>query len=179
MKLSISSSVQSLIDSVVSDVEDGVAITRDLTPLYELVEEDAGGECMSIWDNQIAVKMNELAAYYFTDDIAFDFLDLETPSDLTDELRLEYATEQVHYRLEEDDFFALTVHILPLVATSGSSAFLGFTMQSQGQGGPVFEWVGAFREIEAFHAELERRGNWLVKDDFDDRLNGLLAKWQR
>ena len=178
MKLSISSSVQSLIDSVVSDIEDGVAVTRDLTPIYDLVEEDTENECMSIWDGQIAAKMNDLAAYYFSDDIALDFIDLETPSELTDDLRLEYAIERAQ-EFSDQDMFAISVHILPLVASSGSRAFLGFTMQTEGQGDPAFEWTGVFRNIEAFHAELERRGYWLVKDDFEERLKGLLAKWQR
>ena len=178
MKPIISASVQSLIDSVVSSVKNGTAVTGDLTPIYELVEWDAGGESVSTWDNQIAVKIDDLAKYYFSDDLAFEFFDLDGPTDLTDELRLEYAIERAQEIIDQD-MFTICVDVLPLVATNGAKAFLGFTMQSEGQGGPAFEWFGPFQHLDDYHAELERHGNWLVKDDFEERLKGLLAKWQR
>lgn len=171
-------SLQRAIDEIVTKKSLSGTSKKNQQQLQDWLETDAYDSVMEIWNDQIAVKIDELASEFFNDETILDVVDVEDSDEITDALRLSFAIERFNEAIEEDSF-ALSVHAYPVTSTDGQEAFLGFTLETQGQGGPNFEWLGAFTSAEDLHDELDRKNYWLTNEKIEARLNFLLTKWQR
>lgn len=143
-----------IVDRVITHVLKGNPLPKNLNKLVEWFETDGWDDLCSAWAEEFtALKLFEMAWLSFSDKELL--ANQDEPTTITDEVRITYARGLVRRALEESDGYDCpSVHAIQLSNKQGQFATLGWIMEIHGQGGPVADFQGVFRDKAHFHQSL-------------------------
>ena len=174
---------QPLIDTLVYQaLKGGSNVSQlDLLAFQEWLEGDGYEWFLSGWEDElVAINLNELARFKFSDTALEDYFDVKDPIEIDSYLRVRHAREQIDYELEcGGDEYISTIHQLPVTDSLGKTAILGYTAESRGQAGVEIFYHGAFKTDQGFFVHLSRK-NLVISDGCTHISDStILGLWER
>lgn len=150
----------------------------DIQPLYDWLEEDGFDALIDAWSNEeIALKLGYLAETEFDDISLACQIDVDV-KDLTDEMRIARAKELIE-GAKDDGYICPSVHSYKLDQGCEDSPVIGCLMEIHGQSGPSIEWLGTFKNQDAFYDSL-RQTNIMLFSDIDSFVDeNILSLWKK
>jgi hypothetical protein len=168
-----------ILDKVFAHALDGAALPNGLSKLVEWFETEGWDDLCSAWAEEfVALKLFELAWLNFSDQELL--ANLDEPISFTDEVRLTYARELVRRAFEESDGYACpTVHAVDISNKKGQEVILGWLMPIHGQGGPVAEFQGVFRDKPQFYQFLRDADYLLAPEEKSLKDETIMRLWAK
>ena len=170
--------LQKIQDLVVDHTNKHTPLPKNLNDLVSWYEDDGWDLLIGSWgSDHIGLKLFDLACLKFSD--AELAANLDEPEPITNELRVNYAREQISNAFENSDGYDCpSVHAVLISKKDGSSAVLGWTVEIHGQGGPVPEFLGVFSTKTNFYDSLKdfERLDFLLDKDVESLTNEAILK---
>ena len=168
-------------DAIVDHANGNAQEPQNLENLYEWLQNDGWDSLIgSDSEQEMALKLCELAQYQFLDSEFSVIEDLAPGEVITNSMRLSYAKGVIAMACSGDDgYLCPTLHSYKLEHSDGSRAIVGASVEIHGQAGAVAVWQGVHSTRDNFFATMKRCDIWLIEDakNIDD--DSILRLWQR
>lgn len=150
-----------LLDEAIECVYADQELPSNIDELYEWFEDDG-------IDHMVTTEAT-LSCVLSLDDILQSFEDDEVADDnevssneVTDKMRIAYARREIKEALDSL-YYMRSVYCAEVKGSKNKVAFLGCTVEEQGQSGLGFSWWGLYKSQDDFINDI-KNSNWLVFD---------------
>ena len=154
--------------------------SQDLEPFHEWIEGAGYDWFLEGWkDELIALNLNELSSWTFSDRELMAYMGLDDPVTIDDSLRIQHARERIAYALDSGGEENISsIHRL-LIGDSFRHAILGYRAESRGQAGLELISEGVFKTDQDFLDYLAQH-NFVLSDGSTHISDmSLLGLWQK